>query len=1106
MNLNSPHIKLLIFTALWLLVGCKENEISKNNSKLFELIHDSGITFSNDLMEDEKLNYFTYPYLYMGGGVAAGDVNNDGLIDVFFTGNIVQDQLYLNQGDFKFENVTQQAGIIELKNSWSTGVSMADVNSDGYLDIYVCRSGSFHDKSNLLYINNGDGTFIESSREYNVADTGNSVQGSFLDFDNDGDLDLYVANYPPLDFKAPNFVYSSNQKLPKLATSDQLYRNDGSSFTNITEQAGVLNFGLTLSATVSDINNDGWSDIYVSNDFASSDIMYINNQDGTFTDRLRQSFQHTAFYGMGVDIADFNNDGLPDIYQVDMAPESNFRSKVNMASMDVDGFQDMIDKGLHYQYMENAFQLNRGVVNDQIPIFSDLSRITGTATTDWSWAPLIADFDNDGLKDLFVSNGVRKDINHKDFFKKIKGEKYAPSELLELSKKIPSQKIPNCVYQNKGGLQFEDKSKDWGLDYNGFSNGCAYADFDNDGDLDLIVNNVDDQMALYQNRSINNWIKVAINDDNNTQGLGTKVELYSSDLFQYSELTSSRGFQSSVPAIHHFGLGDLSRIDSLRITWPTGEIVKVVDPKINTLLEINKKEQNLKNSKKETQIVYFNHITPDQLNVNAPHIENEFNDFENGRLLPHEMSALGPGIASADINNDGLDDFFVTAASGHTSKLYIQEMDGSFKMKSNYFESHKKSEDYDAVFFDANNDGLVDLFVASGGSEFEKGSKYYADRLYLNDGSGLEHIEFALPNVFESSSRIAVTDFDNDGDLDLLVGGRQVPGEYGKAASSHLLENRLNKEGKFVLADHLAPSLKKIGMVTDLCWNDVNKDGLEDIVVVGEWMKVSFLINKNGQFEDQTEKYNPDGHKGWWFSVYSKDLNNDGYDDLVLGNLGQNYKYQASNDQPFKMISDDLNKDGLHDVVLSFVENGENYPLRGKQCSSEQIPELNKHFKSYDKFARSSLSEIYSTLDVDVKPKENIVNTFASMVALNDKGNGFKYSNLPLLCQLSNISSILSMDVNQDQNLDLVFIGNLFISEVETKRNDASIGMIALGNGEGDFEPISLKDSGFFCNKDARDMCIVKTIHDKSLIVVSNNNDYLSIHSFDNKSYNYEKI
>lgn len=1082
---------ILFFVLLTSCTSTQKNEVSK--TKIFNQLtpQETGITFSNNLNETDSLNYFTYAYMYMGGGVAAGDFNNDGLNDLFFTGNMVSNQLYLNKGGLKFEDISKPAGVAGDKR-WFTGVTTADVNGDGYLDIYCSVGGKYAPKANLLYINNGDMTFTERAEEFGIDDIGNSVQATFFDYDLDGDLDLYVANYPPTQFNAPNTFYQFKMYNTKDKETDKLYRNEGGKFTNVTDEAGLRSFGLSLSATVSDLNQDGWPDIYVSNDFSTPDYLFINNQDGTFREQIKETTNHTSFYGMGVDIADYNNDGLLDIFQVDMDAPNNRRAKANMASMNPDIFWGTVNAGFHYQYMHNCLQLNVGNIANNTPTFSNVSRLSGTSSTDWSWGPLFADLDNDGWKDLFVTNGTRREVNNRDYFKMLKGVRNLKDSLLEKTLQIPSERIDNYVFRNKGDLTFEKVNKEWGISFEGFSNGAAYVDLDNDGDLEIVVNNIDDYASIFENKSseINNFITLKLNGTNmNRFGLGAKVEIESEGITQMQELTLSRGYQSSVAPELHFGLGKSNQINQIKITWPDGNVQVLNDIAANQTLVLKHENSSAETSEiKDSQPVFAN--ATKQLGLRHKHSENMYNDFIKEVLLPHRTSTFGPYLSTGDLNNDGLEDFFISGASQYKSGLYFQTSEG-FERQNTVLDEDNKFEDMGSLMFDADNDGDLDLYVVSGGNEFEPDSEMLQDRLFRNDGQGeLSRVTDALPKMITSGSRVYKADFDKDGDMDLFVSGRLVPGNYPAPAKSYILENISTAEHiSFIdVTEKVAPELVKPGLVTSASWSDYNNDGWLDLIIVGEWMPIRVFKNSKGTFKEVSKEMQLDKTTGWWFSMANGDFDNDGDLDFVLGNLGLNYKYKSSEGNTFDIYLNDFDKNNSNDIVLSYYNEGEKYPVRGRECSSQQIPAIKQKFKNYESYSNANLVDIYTEKDLEASLHYQ-VNTFAS-VYMENKGDKFVLHKLPNMAQLSSINQIIPYDFDADGNLDFVMAGNLYASEVETPRNDAGKGMFMKGDGQGNFKAIPFVDSGLYIGKDVKDLAMI-TVKGKRMILVANNDTYM---------------
>lgn len=1091
---------MLIFS-LFMLQNCTKKEESIANitdAKIFNKLESSktGIQFSNTLTESDTLHFFTYGYLYMGGGVSVGDINNDGLIDVYFTGNQVKNRLYLNKGNLKFEDITDKANV-GGDNRWYTGVTMADVNNDGLLDIYCSVSGQSGSKTNQLFINNGDLTFTEEASKYGLADRGSSVQSTFFDYDNDGDLDVYVANYPPTQFSTPVYVYKEFVRRVTDEQSDHLYRNDNGKFTDVTEAAGVKAFGLTLSATVSDVNNDGWDDIYVSNDFSTPDYFYINNQDGTFKEVTKQASPHTSFYGMGVDIADINNDGHFDIFQVDMDANNNRRKKANMASMNPELFWDVVDAGFHYQYMNNVMQINTGLYKDGIPYFSNVSGITGTTSTDWSWGPLFADFDNDGQKDLYVTNGTRKEINQNDYFKSLENELKDLSPL-EKSLRIPSEKIDNFMFKNNGDLNFERVNKEWGIEMEGFSNGVAYADFDNDGDLEIIINNIDDVATFFENKSSekSNYITVEFaGKDGNKFGLGNKVYITNGDETQMQELTLTRGFQSSVAPELHFGVGQNEIIEKLKVVWTDGKVQEINDVKANQKLKLNYVDASEDNSNEIniTNEYLFATVTDTNTFPSFKHEENMFNDFDTQVLLPHKMSSFGPAVAVGDLNNDGLDDYFIGGSARFEPNLFFQTKKGTFIKQDaqNAFVQDKDSEDLGAVIVDVDNDGDNDLYVVSGGYEFLSSdkAKKLQDRLYINDGKGnFSKANGSLPEMLTSGSRAYTADFNKDGKQDILTLGRQVPGNYPSPTDSYVLFNETN-DGSIKFSVASPDTFKNLGMATSAIITDFDNDTWDDIIIVGEWMPIRVFKNVKNGFREVSEEMglNLDS-TGWWWSIKEGDFDNDGDMDYIVGNNGLNYKYKANENETFDIYVNDFDDNNQTDIVLSYYNEGIQYPVRGRSCSSQQIPSIKEKFKNYETFAEATLVDVYTEEELEASLHYQ-VKSFAS-IYLENKDGKFIMHNLPNLAQISSINQILVDDYDADGNLDVLIAGNLFVSEVETPRNDAGYGLFLKGDGKGGFKSVPVTQSGFFVPGDVKDLSSIK-VGNKKYIIAAKNNDYL---------------
>jgi len=1090
--------KCCFFILLINLFNCSDQKktLPSKAKKIFTQLssNKSNISFANTLTENDSLNYFTYGYIFMGGGVSAGDINNDGLIDLFFTGNQVSNKLYVNKGNLEFEDITEKANITG-DSRWYTGVTMVDINQDGFLDIYCSVGGKFGPKENQLFVNNGDNTFSEKAEEYGIAEIGNSVQSTFFDYDLDGDLDLYVANYPPTPFNAPNQYYRYKKDNPKGKESDKLYRNDNGIFKDVTKKAGLRNFGLSLSATVGDINQDGWPDLYVSNDFSSPDHFYINNKNGTFSEMSKEITKNTSFYGMGVDIADINNDGLLDIFQVDMTAQNNRRAKANMASMNPKLFWSTVNSGFHYQYMQNSLQLNNGIVNDTLPNFSNISRLAGVSSTDWSWGPLLADLDNDGLKDIFIANGTRREINNKDYFDSIKNVWNPNKNLLKQSLAIPSEKIDNFVYKNNGDLTFSKKNKDWGISYKGFSNGSVYADLDNDGDLEIISNNIDDTATIFENKSadFNNYLTIKLEGTKqNLLGIGAKVTVKTKENTQFQELTLSRGFQSSVAPQFHFGIGKIDTIQSLEIQWPDNTFQKLKNITANQSVVLNHKDASSLENSTTLVSTLFTSSSKDSI-INHLHIENIYDDFKKEVLIPHQTSRLGPFVAVGDLNGDSLDDVIIGGASQNQAGIFYKTKNGFLKQEDSKLGLDSSHEDMGIHIFDADKDGDNDVYIVSGGNEFEPNSVMLQDRLYVNDGKGnFSKSINALPEMLTSGSRVYSHDYDKDGDLDLFVGGRLVPGNYPLPAKSYILENQSIKGApKFIdVTTKVAPGLEKLGLVTDASWTDIDKDGWTDLVISGEWMPITVFINSKGTFKNSTKELGLEDTTGWWFSIKSGDFDNDGDIDFIAGNLGLNFKYKANAEETFDIYLNDFDKNEKNDIVLSYYNDGKEYPLRGRECSSQQIPTIKKKFEDYASFSTATLNDVY-TKEALENSLHYQVKSFASVYIENKDGKLILHK-LPIEAQLSNINQIIVKDFDGDGSLDAITAGNLYSAEVETPRNDASNGLLLKGDGKGGFKAIKTLESGLYIPGDVKDMHTI-SVNNQNYIIATKNNDFVQV-------------
>ena len=1077
--------------------SCIQDSDSQEENPLFELISPemSGVHFNNHIEENFQNFFGLFNYVYNGGGVAIGDVNNDGLADLYFTGNEVTNKLYLNRGDFQFEDITEEAGLEEPKG-WDNGVVMADINNDGWLDIYVARGGWQDEdaqRRNLLFINQRDLTFKEAASDYGLDDIGYSLQASFFDMDNDQDLDMYLTNRPDRFFLGYQQVLAGKQT-PNDLYRDKLYRNDGTKFTEVGLSSGITNnFGYGLGLVTTDINQDGYIDIYVANDYLENDYLYINQGDGTFKEQIKKFTNHIPFYSMGVDIVDLNNDGLEDIIQLDMLPADYKRSKTTMASMNIQLFDNLVNNGFHHQYMHNMLQLNRG--ND---FFSEIGHMAGISKTDWSWSCLGSDFDNDGYRDILITNGFKRDIWDKDtqkeyvqFLNSPERRKKSDEEVAKhIINMFQTNKIENYLFHNNQDLTFSDKTKEWGLALESFSNGAAVGDLDNDGDLDIVVNNIEGAAFIYKNKAentSNNYLKIKLaGPETNKLGLGAKIKLSYDNQIQFHEFKTVRGYLSSVEPIVHFGLGNTTNIDKINIIWPDGKENRLNDITSNQTLTINYQEAEAELSQKIPSSKPLL-VEKTQSNFEQPfiHQENEFDDYRVQVLLPHKLSQLGPCLAVGDVNQDGLEDFFVGGAHQQAGRIYLQDKKQNFSTKpTSDFEEERQLEDTGATLFDADNDGDLDLYVVSGGNEFQPASRYFQDRLYLNDGLGNFQLSENLPKISSSGSCVRPYDFDQDGDLDLFVGGRVIPFHYPSAPESYLLEN---DKGQFKdVTSDIAPELSKIGMVTDAVWEDLDGDDKAELMIVGEWMPISIFKKTNEEYKNVSASYQLDGSNGWWNTIKATDFDQDGDLDFIVGNLGLNYKFKASQDKPFTVFADDFDQNGTNDIFLAKYDDDRIVPVRGKECSSQQVPSLNNKFNSYKKFADADLHQI-----LDGKTKRALkyeANLFASILIENQNGS-LKIKKLPTEAQFSTINGIISEDFNHDGKIDLLVAGNKFESEIETTRADSSPGDLFVQNDNQEWEPLPISKSGLFIPYNVKALQKIRLGHQGTIGILVGVND-----------------
>ena len=1082
---------IILFLLIFGAISCNTN---KENT-LFELLSNSktNINFQNNLNYTEELNPYTYRNFYNGGGVGVGDFNNDSLQDIFFTGNLVSNKLYLNKGDFNFEDITETSGL-NSEGIWSTGVSVVDINHDGYLDIYVCKSGppGGERRNNELFINNGDLTFTESSKDYGLDNEGLSTHAAFFDFDNDGDLDCYLLNNT---IKSIGIGLDMVKDLRNI-DSDQgnkLLRNDDGYFVDISKEAGIYtsDIGFGLGVTVGDINLDGWSDMFISNDFFEKDYLYINNKDGSFSESIENYLNEISMGSMGADMADLNNDGFSEIFVTEMLPDRHDR-RVSKAVFDSwDKYQFSLNQGYFHQFNRNALQLN-----NQNNSFSEISRITGLDATDWSWGALIFDMDNDGNKDVFVANGIYKDLLDQDYVNflanpsiisnMIQSEEEPVKKLIDM---IPSEPLSNFAFKNFGSLKFDDVSKKFGLDNKTFSNGSAYGDFDNDGDLDLVVNNVNMISNIYENKSTNNWISFSFDSSSkNKFGIGNKVFIFTEKGLQYQELSPMRGFQSSVDYRLYFGLDKISKIDSVKIIWNNNQESILKDLKINSHHIINEdiilKRQNI-NINKENQPF----LIPSNKRINYTHIENNFVDFDRERLLFKMNSSEGPCLCSADFNQDGLDDLYIGSAKNQVSKIYYQTTEGNFQEYTKPFEKDLSSEDVNCIADDFNGDGRIDLIVASGGSEYSSFSPELRDRLYLNTGEmNFNKIDNAFSSIttFESTSTISSDDIDKDGDLDLFIGTRLNPGSYGTQTQNFVLLNDGN--GIFANVTDQYLSSNNLEMVTDSEFVDIDNDGVNELVVVGEWMPILVFKISNNKFLDISDSLGLSKTNGLYNEIHSADLNNDGYKELILGNYGLNSMFKASIDKPLTLYVNDFDRNGRSEQILGMYYGDNLYPIVQLKDLWMQLPYLKKEYLKFESYKNKKMIDL---LDESAMEGTKILEVYnlASLVLRNESGIKFEVDTLPFMAQISSIYSILSEDINNDGYNDLILGGNLSEIKPEFGPSKSSYSSLFFGNKDGKFEYINSNKSGIFIDGDLRDLTKIKINKKDSYIFALNNSE-----------------